>query len=202
MLPALLRETASPGEGSRVIIAQQAEMDLAEDGETPREVRTRSSSNIQLFPAKPGEDQRAVQGDRFTIRFGPDGDLSEFTAEQKVSLSAEGVDQTARNRVSTSDHLWAAFDSRTHSVSQMRQLGNFTYRDPDRQARAERADYTADGDVIRIQGQPMAWNATGKLTALKISLVNSTGEVDAEKQVSTTFFPTASPATRRRNPLT
>jgi len=193
LLPALLRKTASPGQGSRVIIAQQAEMDLAEDGETPREVRTRSSSSIQLFPDKTGGDQRAVQGDHFTIQFGPDGDLSEFTAEQKVRLSAEGPNPAARNRVSSSDHLWAAFDSRTHSVSQMRQWGNFTYQDPDRQASAERADYAADGDVIRIQGQPMVWNASGRLTALNISLVNSTGEVDAEKQVSTTFFPAASP---------
>ena len=188
--------------GSRSLLAEQAEMDLAPDGETLREVRTRSSSTLQIFPAKPGEDARTVQGEKFVMEFGPEGDLSEFSADEKVTFTAEGTGKAGRRRrVATSDHLWAAFDPRTHSVGRMRQWGNFYYQDPDRQARAERADYTAEGDVIVLQGEPLAWNPTGKLTAEKMSLVNSTGVITAEGRVATTDYPAPSPGSPPPEPM-
>lgn len=196
-----LREDATPGLGTHILSAQHAEMYLAPDGETLREVKTRASSTIQLFPAKAGEEKRTIQGDTFHMQFGPDGELAEFTADQKVRLVAEGTGKVARNRTSASDHLWASFDSHTHSVSQMRQWGNFAYREPERQARAERADYSADGDVFVLQGEPLVWNPTGKLAARKITLVNSTSDVTAEKQVSTTYFPSRTPGSQPPEPV-
>ena len=191
-IEALLREEPATADGARVLRAKQAEMYLAPDGETLRQARMRSSATIQLFPAKPGEDKRTIEGETITMEFSPEGELSEFTADQNVHLSAEGG-KAAGRRASSSEHLWASLDRRTHAVSRMRQWGNFNYQDPERQARSKQADYTAEGDVIDLEGEPLVWNASGKLSAEKISLVNSSGEVRAEKQVSTTYYPSPSP---------
>ncbi|MBI2817769.1 MAG: LPS export ABC transporter periplasmic protein LptC [Acidobacteria bacterium] len=201
LLPILLSEDASIRPGSRTLSAQQADMRLAPDGETLREIQTRSSSVIQIFPSQPGQEKRTIQGENFDIQFGPDGELSEFTAEQHVRVSAEGAANVARNRTSTSDHLWAAFESRTRSVSKMRQWGNFQYQDPERQARAERADYTLEGDVIVLQGEPVVWNPTQKITAKRISLSNSTGELSANEDVATTYFPEANSQSGAPDPV-
>jgi lipopolysaccharide export system protein LptA len=190
---ALLHQDPAPAEGSRILVAQQAEMYLAPGGETLRQARMRSSATIQLFPARPGEDKRTVQGDSIDMEFSPQGDLSEFTADENVRLTAEAAGKIPRKRASSSDHLWASLDRRTHAVSRMRQWGRFAYQDPDRQARAQQADYTAEGDVIALQGEPLVWNSSGKLSAEKISLLNGSGEVRAESKVSTTYFPAPSP---------
>jgi len=198
-------EEAGPGEGSRILLAEQAEMILAPDGETLREVRTRSSSTLQLFPAKPGEDQRTVQAEKFNMEFSPAGDMAEFSAEENVRLSAEGTGKTGRKRLSSSDHLLATFDPRTHAVSRTRQWGNFHYQDPDQQASAQQADYTAQDDKIVLQGEPLAWNSSGKLSAEKITLLNGTsnsiGEVTAEGRVATTYFSASSPGSPPPEPI-
>ena len=191
--------------GSRVLLTQQAEMILAPDGETLREVRTQSPSTLQLFPSKPGENIRIVQGDHFVMEFSAGGNLSEFTAEGNAKVAAEGTGPNGSRRNSTSDHLWANFDPQTHSVERMRQWGHFYFEEPERQARADRADYTAEGDVVVLQGEPLTWNSSGKLSAQKISLgnltSNSAGEIIAEGSVVSTDFPTPSPGSPPPDPI-
>ena len=190
-----------PVNGSRILTSQQADMILAPDGETLREVRTQSSSTLQIFPAEPGEDRRTVQGENFIMEFNPDGDLSRFSADKNVTFAAESTGKAPRKRISTSDHLSATFDSSTHSVGQMRQWGQFHYQDPDRQASAEQADYTAAGDVVVLQGEPVVWNPSGKLSGKKMTLVSSTNEITAEGKVATTDFPAASPGNPAPDPI-
>jgi lipopolysaccharide export system protein LptA len=166
---------------------------MAPDGETLREVRTQSASTIQIIPSRPGEEKRTVKGESTHMQFSPEGDISEFTADSGVHFDAEGTGANSRKRGSTSDHLWASIDPRTHTVTELRQWGHFTYQDPDRQARSEQANYTAARDVMVLEGEPVVWNASGKLSAQKITLTNSTNEIHAEKQVSTTYYSSREP---------
>jgi lipopolysaccharide export system protein LptA len=189
----LFQDGRAAAPGSRSLQAQQAEMLMAPDGETLREVRTQSASTIQLIPSRPGEEKRTIQGETIHMQFSPEGDLSEFTADSGVRFNAEGTGPNPRKRGSSSDHLWASIDPRTHTVTELRQWGHFTYRDPDRQARSEQANYTAARDLMVLEGEPVVWNASGKLSAQKITLTNSTNEVHAEKQVSTTYYPSSEP---------
>ena len=188
-LQSLFQDDRAAVPGSRSLQAQQAEMLMAPDGEILREVRTQSASTIQLIPSRPGEEKRTVKGESIHMQFSPEGDLSEFTADSGVRFDSEGTGPNSRKRGSTSDHLWASIDARTHAVSELRQWGRFTYQDSDRQARSEQADYVATRDVMVLEGDPVVWNAGGKLSAQKITLTNSTNEVRAEKQVATTYYP-------------
>ncbi|MEE8176699.1 MAG: LPS export ABC transporter periplasmic protein LptC, partial [Acidobacteriota bacterium] len=189
---ASVAETTDPANspGAQILSAQYVEMIPGAGGEGLRHLRTRASSTLQLLPAKAGEGKRTVSGETFEMQFGPESNLILFAAEGSVRVVAEASGNIPRRRVTSSDHLQIIFDPLTQALDRMQQWGNFHYQEADREARAERADYSTAGgsEEVVLQGAPRVWNSSGKISAQKIVLKSSTGEINAEGKVSTTYF--------------
>lgn len=202
----LLRPAASaplPQAGARVMLAQNAQMNLAGDGRTVRTVTTRSSSVIQMLP-KAAEEHRTIQADDFGMKFDDAGELIEFKADGKVRYTAVSSSPPPKGgtRVSTSEYLLATFEPAEHAVTRIIQWGGFRYSDPQRQARAERADYAVERDAVLLEGgEPTVWNDEAKLSANRISLANATGAFTAEGNVSSTDFPKAASSRAAPQPI-
>ncbi len=188
-------EIAEPanGPGAQILSAQYVEMLPGAGGEGLQRLRTRDSSTLQLLPAKAGKnkDKRTVSGETFEMQFGPESNLTLFAAEGSVRVVAEASGNIPRRRITSSDHLQITFDPLTQALDRMQQWGNFHYQESDREARAERADYSTAGgrEEVVLQGTPMVWNSSGKISAHRIALKSSTGEINAEGKVATTYFP-------------
>ena len=181
------------GAGTQTLSADQVEMTMAPDGKALQKVSTRSRSTLDLVPFHPDELQWRVTGQEFQMNFDSTGNLTQFAAEQGVQVVAESKSLPAGRKVSTSDHLSASLDPRTRSLTRIEQWGRYRYQDAGKQARADRAEYSANGDEVILHGEGSVWNAAGKLTASRITLQNATGRIQAEGNVSTTFFPEPSP---------
>ena len=183
------------GKGTQILSAEYAEMNPGAGGEGLRHLRTRASSTLQLFPSKAGEEKRTVSGETFEMEFDPESNLTLFAAEGSVRVVAEATGGAQRRRVTSSDQLQITFVPGTQAVDRMQQLGNFHYQEAARQARAERAYYSAtssatgDGEEVVLEGKPLVWDSSGKISAQKIALKNSAAEISAEGDVSTTYYP-------------
>jgi len=178
------------GAGTQTLAGQRIEMTMAPDGETLRQVSTRSRSTLELVPYSPSEDPWRVEGEEFDMGFDPAGNLTRFAAERTVRVIADSPNRPSARRISTSDHFTATLDPRARSIARIEQWGRYQYQDAEKQARAERADYSGEREVIVLRGEAVVWNATGKLSANRIALDNATGNVQAEGNVSTTYLPT------------
>ena len=157
------------GEGAQILSAQYVEMIPGAGGEGLRHLRTRASSTLQLLPAKAGEDKRTVSGESFEMQFGPESNLTLFAAEGSVRVVADSTGNNPRRRVTSSDQLQIIFDPLTQALDRMQQWGNFHYQEADREARAERADYSTAGgsEEVVLQGTPRVWISSGKISAQK-----------------------------------
>ncbi len=189
------------GAGTQTLAAQQIEVVMAPDGQTVRQIVARSRPTLELVPFSPGEDQWRVEGETFDMAFDAAGNLTQFAAERNVRVNVGPPNRSSWLRVSTSDHLTARLDPRARTIARIEQSGHYQYRDSDKQARADRAEYAAEGEEIILHGEAAVWNASGKLSADRIALDNRTGNVQAEGNVSTTHTPSAQPGASNSLPV-
>jgi len=163
-----------------------ADLTMAPGGKTLRELRMTGSPLLEIMPGRSGADRRTVTGDVFTIGLDDRGELSRFRAEGGARVISEDAGTMAR-RESMSDRLEAFFDP-AGGIERLRQWGHFEYRDRERQARAEEANYAVASEAVVLTGKPVIWNEAGRLTAARIELETRSGGMRAEGSVASTFF--------------
>ena len=192
---------ASAGAGTQTLSAEQVEMAVAPDGKVLQRILARPDATLDLVPFNPDEQRWRITGQEFRMSFDPSGNLTQFAAERAVRVIAEPQKGPSDRRLSTSDHLTATVDARTRSVSRIEQWGHYQYQGAGKQARADRAEYAADGEQVTLRGEGSVWDSTGKLSANRITLGESSSKIQAEGDVATTFFPAASPGMDPTNPV-
>jgi lipopolysaccharide export system protein LptA len=79
---------------------------------------------------------------------------------------------------STADQLLATFDEVTHALKEVRQSGNYTFRDADRNASAQDSVYVAAAQGVTLTGRPQVWDAESRVRCerLYFDLRNDTAE--------------------------
>jgi lipopolysaccharide transport protein LptA len=193
------KATQQASAGWQSLSGGQAEMMMAPDGRTLRDVRLGDAPALEVAPATAGEDRRTVTGEEFQIGLDARGELSTFRAQGKVGVISEPSGTPALRRETTSDALEAEFGA--GSLQRIRQWGNFTYRDAERQAAAREASYGAGSETVVLTGRPAVWNTDGRLTAERIELATRAGGMQAEGGVSSTFFQQSSSSRAEAEPL-
>ena len=182
----------------------EAEMTMAPDGKTLREVRIRSGPKLEIVAAASPGDRRTVTGDEFRIGLDDRGEMSDFQAQGSVRVVSEQTGASALRRETSSDALEATFDTASDAsgaLDRIRQWGRFKYRDAERQAAAEEASYELASETVVLTGNPAIWTAEGRLTAARIELETRTGGMRAEGNVASTFFQRSSGSPAEAEPL-
>ena len=178
-------------QASQNISGDAVETKMSPDGKTVTNAMVNSSANspatLVLEPQDPSADRRTVTADHFDLSFYPSGGLSDFHAEKGVAVISDATAGPVRHRESGSDSLEATFDQASGQVNHIRQWGNFNYRDPERQAKAQNADYLTTKNSIMLTGDPVVWDPDGKLTAKRIEIQSAGGGLTAEENVGSTF---------------
>ncbi len=196
--PTRLSYSTTPGLQS--LSSDRVEMTMAPDGAVLQRVSARPHSTLELLPFHSEEPRWRITGEEFQMSFDPSGNLTRFAAEGKVQAIGEMQSRPSGRQLSTSDHLFATLDPRTRSISRIAQWGHYQYQDAGKQARADRAEYSTGGEIT-LRGKGSVWNPTGKLSANRITLSDSIGQIRAEENVSTTFFSVTSSGIDPRNPV-
>ena len=94
---------------------------------------------------------------------------------------------------SQADRLDAIFDAGTQTLREVRQTGNFQYRDGDRQASADDAHYDAQTQTMVLLGHPQVWDPNSRVKCQKITIDMRTNTSIGEGKVQAAHLPSPAP---------
>ncbi|MCY3759508.1 MAG: LPS export ABC transporter periplasmic protein LptC, partial [Acidobacteria bacterium] len=144
-------------------------------------------STLEEIPAGPGEERRKLSARAMKLFYGKNSELLErFTADREVKLVFSSASGTVRE--SRSRHLTALFDGQTERLSEIRQTGDFNYREPGRQAWSASATHRVDSSLIRLEGRPKVADSQGETEADVIEFHRDRHLLKAQGQVRSAYF--------------
>ncbi len=194
--------TATKGQ-TRVITAEQIEMNMKEDGKELSSARTLTPGRLELTGG--GEPRRVVTARQINARFGDRDAMREMHAQGQVRTESDPpanakstpAGEPPAQRITTSDRLDATFNAQ-QQLESLIQAGSFQYHEGDRQATAEQAVYTITpgsnpqtGATVltgKPSADPVVWDANGRVIARQITMPDK-GETLAEGEVRATQLP-------------
>jgi LPS export ABC transporter protein LptC/lipopolysaccharide transport protein LptA len=131
-------------------------------------VRTADNSTLQLGDS-------VITGKQFLIQM---DDVITFTTSQRAHLQSG-------ERQSSADRTEARFDSRTSSLLELVQAGNFQFSEGMRAGRAQNARFEDGGTVVTLDGAPVVTDSQMRLEAGHIRLDQKDNSFVAAKNVKT-----------------
>ena len=150
-------------------------------------VQALGPSTLEEIPGGYGEERRKLSARAMNLFYGEDSEqLERFTADREVELVFSSASGTVRE--TRSHHLTALFDGQTDRLSEIRQTGDFHYREPGRQAWSDSATHRVDSSLIRLEGRPKVTDAQGETEADVIEFHRDRHLLKAEGGVRSAYF--------------
>jgi lipopolysaccharide export system protein LptA len=94
---------------------------------------------------------------------------------------------------SQADRLDALFDVGTQTLREVRQTGNFKYRDGNQQASADDAHFDTQSQTVLLLGHPQVWDPNSRVRSEKISVDMRTNTSTGEGKVQATHLQSPAP---------
>ena len=116
-----------------------------------------------------------VEGRDFYIQR---GDIVTFSTTRRANLRSG-------ERQSSADRTEARFDSRTNTLLELVQTGNFQFRDEQFEGVAQKARFEEGGSVVTLDGSPVVTSSQMRLDAGQIRLNQSNNSFIALRNVNT-----------------
>lgn len=183
------RATSNPP--TRVLISDVIELAMRAGGEEIEQVRTHSPAEVQFLPAKAGDKRRQMNSERMVIDYAAANMVKSVRAMKNVVTRTETPAANSKVNVSTtrSNELLANFDTKTGQMSTLEQWDAFQYEEGLRRATASHATMDSTRDLITLKSQARIWDNTGSTTADTIVMQQSSGDMTATGNVSSTRLP-------------
>jgi lipopolysaccharide export system protein LptA len=106
----------------------------------------------------------------------------------KVVVEPAADKPSTLTQESWSDELEAGFDTTTQELATLEQTGNFQFREGERQAKADRASYSAGDQVLRLMGNPLLWDPETRIRASQFRTSLRSGRTEGAGKVESTHF--------------
>jgi lipopolysaccharide export system protein LptA len=151
------------------------------DGKSLKDAQTVGPGRIVIDPIDPKVGQRVITSGQFLMAFNAQSSIEALRGRKPTQI----VFQPPRNappgsvaQESTADQLLATFDEVTHALKEVKQSGNYTFRDADRNASAQDSVYVAATQGVTLTGRPQIWDAEtrARCERLYFDLRNDTTE--------------------------
>jgi lipopolysaccharide export system protein LptA len=177
---------------SHVLRSENIEMKMRPGGREIQTVSAHPNGTLEFLPNQPASHHRTLQGDEMLISYAAQNRIENFHATNVTTTTDPNPDELKRKvAISTtaSKDLTARFEPQTSTLASMEQTGNFTYRQGDRNARANKATFDQKQNVMTLDTGAAVSDPTGTTTADHIRLDERTDEFLAEGNVNSTRLP-------------
>ena len=118
-----------------------------------------------------------IRGSEFVVE--NKDEIVTFSTQRRAALKKDG------GLESSSDQTRARFDSATNMLIELVQTGNFEFRTPQYNGRAQTGRFEEGGTVITLEGRPVVNNAERRLEASRIRVNQNDNSFVATNNVST-----------------
>ena len=177
----VVAEAKRPTTEKKALTAAELKFNFRPDGKSLKDAQTVGPGRLVIDPPDPKVGQRIITAGQFLMAFDVMGSLETLRGRQPTHI----VFQPPRNappgsvaQESTADQLLATFDEVTHALKEVRQSGNYTFRDADRNASAQDSVYVTAAQGVTLTGRPQVWDAESRARCerLYFDLRNDTAE--------------------------
>jgi lipopolysaccharide export system protein LptA len=181
-------EAKRPRTEKKTLTAAELKFDFRPDGKSLDNAQTVGPGRLVVDPPDPQVGQRIITSGQFLMGFNAQSNLETLRGRKPTHI----IFQPPRNappssvaQESTADQLLATFDEVTHALKEVKQSGNYTFRDGDRNASAQESVYVAAAQGVTLVGRPQVWDAETRAGCehlyfdLRIDTVEGTGKVQS-----------------------
>ena len=180
-----------PGE-THVLRSESIELTMQPGGKDIQTVQAPGAGTLEFFPNLPAQHHRVVTGKEFLISYGPQNHLDSFHAMDVATATDPSEDERKRDLGVThtaSRELVAHFQPNSNQVATIDQTGDFTYQEGVRKARASKASFDSQANVMVLDGAARVSDDTGSTTADRIRMDQRSGDFTAEGNVKSMRLP-------------
>ncbi len=166
-------------------------------GRSLKDAATRDAGKLVLVPVDARLGERIVTAGRMLMSFDERNRLETMRGEGGTRIRFEPGRNSPPGSVaqeSTAERLLAVIDTATGSVRTLEQMGDFHYREGDRQATAERASYQTATESLTLTGKPQVRDSELLARAEKIQIDLASGRAEGQGKVESTHTGGASRA--------
>jgi lipopolysaccharide export system protein LptA len=177
----VVAEAKRPTTEKKVLTAAELKFNFRPEGKSLKDAQTVGPGRLVVDPIDPKVGQRIITAGQFLMAFNAQSNLETLRGRQPTHIVFQPPRSAPPGSVaqeSTADQLLATFDEVTHALKEVRQSGNYTFRDADRNASAQDSVYVAAAQGVTLTGRPQVWDAESRARCerLYFDLRNDTAE--------------------------
>lgn len=181
----------TPTPDTRFLRSEIIAMYMRAGGEEIERLQAEAPGSIDFIPNRLGQKKRHMEGEGITLKYGADNQVEAFSA---VSVTTRTESEPVKGKsqppaITSSKGMAAKFEPKTASLVELEQWGDFKYQEGERQAKSDRAVLEQTKDQITLTGSARVWDPTGSTAANKIVMNQTSGDVQAEGDVTSTRLP-------------
>jgi lipopolysaccharide transport protein LptA len=189
-----VRAAGGNGPEKKSLTAGEVQFDFRPDTHGLKDTQTVGPGTLVFTPADPKTGGKVITAGQFLMDFDARSRIESLRglAPTKVlftpAASAPAGSTTGESRA---DRLNAVFDPGTQTLREVRQTGNFQYRDGDRQASADDAHYDAETQLLLLLGHPQVWDPNSRVRSQQMTIDMRTNTSTGQGNVQATHLQTA-----------
>jgi lipopolysaccharide export system protein LptA len=173
----------------RALTAAELKFTFRADGKSLEDAQTVGPGRLVVDPSDPKVGQRIITSGQFLMGFNAQSDLETLRGRKPTHIVFQPPSTAPTGSVaqeSTADQLLATFDEVTHALKEVKQSGNYTFRDGDRNASSQESVYVAAAQGVTLTGRPEIWDAESRARCerLYFDLRNDTAEGTGKVQAT------------------
>jgi lipopolysaccharide export system protein LptA len=195
------------GSEKKTLTAAEVRFDFRPDAHSLKHAETVGPGTLSLIPADPKTGGKVISAGQFLMDFDARSRIESLQglAPTEVQFRPTAADTSGGmqrlSQISQADHLDATFNSGTQTLREVQQSGNFKYRDGDRQASADNAQYDAQAQTMLLLGHPQVWDTNSRIKCQKITIDMPTDTSIGEGKVQATHLPSPAPGASSATPV-
>ena len=189
---------AGRGPERKMLTAAEVHFEFRPDHKSLKDAKTVGPGTLLMTSPDKQTGEKVITAGQFLMTFDNRSRIESLKGNAPTEVlfrPAANAPPGSTTQQAQGDHLDAIFDAGTQTLRTMRQSGNFRYRDGDRQASADEADYDAQSQTTLLHGQPEVWDPNSHVKCQKISIDMRTNTFVGEGKVQATHLPSPSSGT-------
>lgn len=139
--------------------------------QTLKEAQTVGPGKLVVVPPDPKVGERVITADQFLMDFDPRGRLHTLRGLNRTRIVFQppvNAPPGILSQETSAERLEAAFEPGTQTLRTVEQTGDFRFREGERQASAERAQFSSPTQVLTLTGNSQVWDAHTRTAAQRI----------------------------------
>jgi lipopolysaccharide export system protein LptA len=190
------KTAAGNGPEKKILTAAEVRFAFRPDIHSLKDGETVGPGTLIISPADPRTGEKVITAGQFLMTFDARSRIESLrgTAPTQVLFRPPATAPAGSTTQQTqADRLNAVFDVGTQTLREVRQTGDFQYRDGDRQASADDAHYDAPTQSMLLLGHPQVWDTNSRVKCQKITIDMRTNTSIGEGKVQAVHLPSPAP---------